>query len=425
MAKSSKERYSVVILPLFSVFLGFVVWVINKHSETDIRTIQVDVVPINQPDYIDVQSYSPEQVLISFNIRKTDEILIRRSDEFKVEVDLSQFEDRAISSQSYEEIAFRVNQDNLLTPRNLNFVRYEDDPVIRFNAKMRVAQAKISPVFSEGSPAQGYEVDVSSIYIDPSEVTVAVDEATLLESQARQIEIFTEPINVSGKKDNMAGIFSLQYVNGSGIYPIPGRPKQSVTVELAIPEVEESKVYQNVPIRFSAIKRNIVAIIEPEAVDVTLTGPVSLLDQIDIEDIIVDPVPDRQLDAEIPGSFVEIALRVSLQTDIDTTEIESIKSESSAVIRFESIANPDPTPTPAPSPTPTPTPTPEPESVDEVISEITPLLEGQDQTTTETPSFEEADDTAGENSADTEVSTDDVNSSETVSENDEPSTNTD
>ncbi len=398
MSKPSSGPFSDFALILFSLALGFIVWVIVRQQETVTRTVLVPVYYENLPDYIELQDYNPKNIAVSFSLAKGDDPLTSASEKFRATVDLTRLVERNIQTESFKEISLPVERTKLDYPKKLTFIAFEDTPAVTFSARLRVAMARIEVNLVGDHPAMGYRIDRQNIVMNPNEIYVAVDQKRYEQSLTNQLVIKTEPIDVTGKQVGITGLYRVLYGETDGIFPVPGRAE---TVEIMVPiqEVESTRVYHNIPVRYETLKRGVRAELTPSNVTVSVEGPPSLLTQLQPAMIRLTPRTTKFLDEERIGDSVETAIEISYLTADEKFQkrLKATLDPSLVLVRFfphtdaVPIDIPLETPipviesTPTPVPTGTPTPTPEPVEIhvdDDVTSPL--ILRVEDTATTPT-----------------------------------------
>lgn len=184
-----------------------------------------------------------------------------------------------------------------------------------------------------GSPAPGYRL--TAVSVDPTTVTLAGDPDVVA-----QIRGFVEnvPLDISGAKDDIVERLALKLPEGVSIVGTQG-----VLVTASIePLPGRQSVFRKPIVR--GLKTDLVAIISPNQVVVTLTGPLPRLNTLTEDDvqIYVDLV-----DKGIGQYRIEMTYLVP-----EGLKIESLVPSTVDVVVTMATPTPWPTPTYTPSPTP-------------------------------------------------------------------------
>ncbi len=191
-----------------------------------------------------------------------------------------------------------------------------------------------------GQIAAGYRL--TNIFAMPPTVTVFASEPTLVESLGGFIE--TAPINLNGATESMEIRVSLQLPEGVNVVG-----SQNVTVQVGIEPVESSISFNNLPVEVRGLDEGLQAIISPQLVDVFLSGPLSLLEQLSPSTLTVTiDLTDRglgtyQLAPEVILDQEEISVDAILPNTLEVTVVEE-----NGAPEAEATSTPTPTPTAEP-----------------------------------------------------------------------------
>lgn len=126
-------------------------------------------------------------------------------------------------------------------------------------------------IVTSGSVAQGYHL--TSITVNPPTLTVYAENADLIRSMPAFIE--TEPVNLNGAQQSFESRVGLQLP--AGIVVIGD---QSVLVSVGVEAIYNSTQILGVPVTAINLAGGLVAKLSPETVDVYISGPMNLLENI-------------------------------------------------------------------------------------------------------------------------------------------------
>lgn len=200
-------------------------------------------------------------------------------------------------------------------------------------------------VASSGQVASGYRLTNISVF--PPNVTVFSFNPSLIERLPGFVE--TSPLDLSGVKDDLEVRLPLNLPDGVEVVG-----EQTVLVQVGVAAIEGSLTLSNLPIEVIGVAENLIARISPREVDVIVSGPVPLLDNLKEEDVRV------WLDlSDVGEGTYQFAPRVEIA--VGELSVESILPGSLEVIveiRPPSTSTPTRSPDLTVTVTPTATPTP-------------------------------------------------------------------
>lgn len=203
---------------------------------------------------------------------------------------------------------------------------------------------KVVRVAYSGQVANGYRL--TSVSVSPPSVTVFSSNPSLVTRLPGVID--TVPVNLTGVKDDLEVRVQLNLPDG---VEVDG--EQTVLVQVSVAAIESSITLSNLPVEVVGLAPELAARISPETVDVIISGPVPLLDNLTANDVQVT----LDLTGVTEGTY-QNAPRVTLP--IEELRVESVLPGSIEVV-VEALRNvrrtPSPTPTRTPQVTTTPTPT--------------------------------------------------------------------
>jgi YbbR domain-containing protein len=260
------------------------------------------------------------------------EPLVNKVKKIRMELNLSQVHEtvrQALSLQAVDESDLPV-EDLTLTPDKITISL----PVTQLGGYRNVV-IKVSVI---GQVSNGFRVTNISVY--PPAVTVFSNDPRLVDELPGYIE--TNAVNLNGARDNQDMVVSLKLPEGISIVG-----KQTVNVQVGVAAIEGSITLNNMRVQTIGLQPGVVGKVSPEKVDVILSGPLYLLDQLSFSQVHVI----LDLTNLSPGTY-QLAPRVDI--DLQNLRVESILPGTIEVV----IGQPTPTPTTTLTPTPTQTSTP-------------------------------------------------------------------
>jgi YbbR domain-containing protein len=199
-------------------------------------------------------------------------------------------------------------------------------------------------IITSGQIAAGYRL--TNIFALPPTVTIFSSDPELVESIPGFVE--TTPINLNGANEDMEIRVALNLPEGISVVG-----NQTVTVQIGIEPIESSMNFTNVPIQIQGLAEGLSATVSPEMVDVFLSGPLYLLEELDPTGItVVIDLSDRG-----PGTY-QLASQVLLENE--ELQVDAILPNTVEVSIVTITPEPEGAAAPSPTPMATPTPTPEP-----------------------------------------------------------------
>ena len=163
-------------------------------------------------------------------------------------------------------------------------------------------------IVTSGQIAAGYRL--TNIFPNPPTVTIFSSDPELVESNPGFVE--TTPINLNGANADMEIRVSLNL--GEGIDVVDS---QNVTVQIGIDPIQSSISFSNIPVQIEGLGEGLSAEVSPETVDVFLSGPVNLLEQLSPSTLVV--IVD--LENRDPGTYT-LAPEIQLENgDINVDAI--------------------------------------------------------------------------------------------------------
>lgn len=193
-------------------------------------------------------------------------------------------------------------------------------------------------IVTSGQIAPGYRL--TNIFSMPPTVTIFSSDPNLVEAIPGFVE--TTPINLNGADSDLEIRVALNLPEGINVVG-----SQNVTVEVGIDPIESSVSFTNIPIQTQGLDSGFQALISPETVDVFLSGPLNLLEELSPASIVVViDLSDRglgtyQLVPEVVLENNEINVDAILPNTVEVTIVEAEESPG---------GEDEPTPTPTVTP---------------------------------------------------------------------------
>ena len=154
-------------------------------------------------------------------------------------------------------------------------------------------------IITTGSIAPGYHL--TGLIVNPPNLTIYASNPDLNQSLPSSLD--TAPVNLNGVKESFTIRVPLQVQDGIVIIG-----EQEVTVEVSIEAIQSSIQLFDIPVEVINLGDNLKAQITPEKVDVYISGPLYLLENLTIDSIKVL----LDLSNRAPGTY-QIAPTVDLQ----------------------------------------------------------------------------------------------------------------
>ncbi len=191
-------------------------------------------------------------------------------------------------------------------------------------------------IVTSGQISAGYRL--TNIYALPPTVTIFSSDPTLVENIPGFVE--TTPINLNGASEDMEIRITLNLPEGISVVG-----EQNITVQIGIDPIQSSLNYADIPIFFEGLGEGLEATVSPEAVDVFLSGPLNILENLDPASIIV--IID--LSERGPGTY---QLTPVVMLENSELSVDAILPNTLEVTISYSGQYPQPTPTATPTQTP-------------------------------------------------------------------------
>lgn len=199
-------------------------------------------------------------------------------------------------------------------------------------------------VVSTGKVASGYRT--TYISVSPPTVTLFSSNPQITARLPGFVE--TSPLDLTGIEDDFDVRLPLNLPDGVEVVG-----DQTVLVQVGVAAIEGSVTLAGLPVEIVDLPEEVDARLSPATVDVILSGPVPLLDQLTADDVKVTVTL-----TDAGGGTYQLVPKVTLS--IPELRVESVlpSSVEVVVVRFPGGRRPTPTPTRTPTPTPTRTPLP-------------------------------------------------------------------
>ncbi len=133
-------------------------------------------------------------------------------------------------------------------------------------------------IVTSGQIESGYRL--TNIFSNPPTVTIYSSNPQLVESIPGFVE--TTPINLNGANQDMEIRVSLNLPEGINVVG-----SQNITVQIGIDPIESSVSFTNIPVQIEGLAVGLNATVSPENVDVFLSGPIDVLDDLSLENLVV------------------------------------------------------------------------------------------------------------------------------------------
>ena len=146
-------------------------------------------------------------------------------------------------------------------------------------------------------------IRLTNIFANPPTVTIYSSDPELVESIPGFVE--TTPINLNGAEEDMEIRVSLNLPEGINVVG-----SQNITVQIGLEPIQSSISFNNIPIQVESLGDGLSATVSPENVDVFLSGPIDLLEQLSPSTLIV--IID--LENRDPGTYT-LAPEVQLENE--------------------------------------------------------------------------------------------------------------
>lgn len=376
MARLEAEReraaptlWSDVGYAFLSLLLGTVVWALVKQQSTREARLPIRVIEEGVPPYVEI-ALDPVTVTTRFDYPDADSPLVTE-DRFSFSLDLGPKIASIAPGETLEgREALRIGDldTSKEVPESVKAIEIVGNSRVRWTARLRSDSFAVEPII-RGEPAEGFTFDRRRIHIEPATVDVALTreaEQDLRRGNMRAT-VATRPIDITGKSDLVDMEVEIDFP--PGLEPAPPQRLRKVRVAVMIEERIVDRTFEEVPLEYVPISRDLAATIDPPTVPVTVRGPQRLVNALREEDVSVSAVGvDERL---FTPQQVAIRARVT-DPRVSGAPLEVESPVRDALVTLQPAATPTPSPTPEPSPTPSPSATPEPSPTPSATPEPTP-----------------------------------------------------
>lgn len=154
-------------------------------------------------------------------------------------------------------------------------------------------------IVTTGSIAPGYHL--TGLVVSPPNLTIYASDSGLVQSLPSFLD--TAPVNLNGARESFSIRVPLQVQDGIVIIG-----DQEVTVDVGIEAIQSSIQLFDIPVEIANLGEDLQAAISPEKVDIYISGPLHLLENLTMESVrVVLDLADRA-----PGTY-QIAPIVEMQ----------------------------------------------------------------------------------------------------------------
>lgn len=244
---------------------------------------------------------SADNVLVSGSLS-----IIETIDQVKAEVNISEISDDI--QRVIELIPYDI-EDNPVKGVTLNPSTIQVNVPVVQRGGFRTVVVKI---VTSGQIAPGYRL--TNIFALPPTVTIFSADPNLIDSIPGFVE--TTPINLNMAGEDIEIRVALNLPEGINVVG-----SQNVTVQIGIEPIQSSLSFTNVPIQIDGLGEGLKAEFSPLIVDIFLSGPLPLLDQLTQNSIVV--IID--LSERGPGTY---QLAPSVLLDNDQIDVDAILPSS-------------------------------------------------------------------------------------------------
>lgn len=174
-------------------------------------------------------------------------------------------------------------------------------------------------IVTSGQIAPGYRL--TNIFAMPATVTIFSSDPNLVEGIPGFVE--TTPINLNGVSEDFEVRVGLNLPQGINVVG-----SQNVTVQIGIDPIQGSLNFTNLEIQVEGLDEDYTVELSPENVDVFLSGPLPILDQLSPEDIqVVLDLTGRtpgtyQLAPNVRLTYNELSIDAIIPSSIEVTITE-------------------------------------------------------------------------------------------------------
>ncbi len=286
-------------------------------SETNLIHATLDLTGLSEGEYsispqinisaspVDVVRISPQNITVHLEnlLTKSMPITVQTSGElaigFQADDPILSHTDATVSGPQtamdrVAEIAIQLNIENLkdsinasveLVALDANANAIENVNILpkTINVNLPIKQlggyrTVVVKVVTSGQIADGFRL--TNIFAFPPTVTIFSTNPTLIEGIPGYVE--TAPISLTGASESFETNVTLNLPEGVILVG-----DSTITVQIAIAPIESSISLSNISVTIIGLDEGLSATISPETVDIVIAGPLSLLESLNINDIVV------------------------------------------------------------------------------------------------------------------------------------------
>lgn len=290
--------------------------VVSEEFDIQIRTIGSPAIGFE----LGTEELSDEQATVS-----GPKSMVESIDKVMVEIDVEDISEdiqRTVEIKAYDSEGLEV-EGVTITPDTTQLLL----PVSQRGGYRTV----VVKIVTSGQIATGYRL--TNIFALPATVTIFSSDPTLVEDIAGFVE--TTPINLDGADEDMEIQVTL---NLSEDISVVG--DQNITVQIGIDPIEGSSSFTNIPIQFEGLDENLEATTSPETVDVYLSGPLNVLEELDpanitvVIDLTERDVGTYQLAPEVVLENEDLSVDAILPNTLEVTITQAGQSSSSTTAQL-------------------------------------------------------------------------------------------
>lgn len=223
-----------------------------------------------------------------------------------------------------------VSQANQDIDRNIILAAYDENGIVVENVTIDPGQIHVNLPITQrggyrnvtvkaivtGQIASGYRL--TNISVSPLTVTVYSADPTIVNSLPGYVE--TQPLNINGADKDRTESLPLNLPAGVSVVG-----ESTIKISVTVSPIQGSITLNNSTIELVGLNPEYSVIISPEIVDVILSGPLPILDDLNASDVrVILDLTDLQ-----PGTY---QLNPRVEVDIPELLVESILPETIEVI---------------------------------------------------------------------------------------------
>ncbi|NMC45484.1 MAG: hypothetical protein GYA52_01500 [Chloroflexi bacterium] len=224
-----------------------------------------------------------------------------------------------------------VSQANQDIDRNITLAAYDENGVIVERVSIDPEQVHVTMPISQrggyrnvtvkaivtGQVASGYRL--TNITVSPLTVTVYSADSQIVNELPGYVD--TQPLNINGADQDISGSLPLNLPAGVSVVG-----ESTIKISVTVSAIQGSITLNNQTIELVGLNPEYTVLISPEIVDVILSGPLPLLDDLKASDVrvildLTDLAPgtyqlNPRVEVDIPEILVESILPESIEVNI-------------------------------------------------------------------------------------------------------------